>query len=61
MSEYEVKAYKQLTSPPQDSRSLVPQKVHDTASVSGRSVRKRASTCQETKSSRKAMPRRRKN
>ena len=44
MSEYEVKAYKRLTSPPQDSRSLVPQKVRDTASRVGRSVKERAST-----------------
>lgn len=44
MSEYEVKAYKRLTSPPQDSRSLVPQKVRDTTSRVGRSVRERAST-----------------
>ena len=44
MSDYEVKAYKRLTSPPQDSRSLVPQKVRDTASRVGRSVRERAST-----------------
>ncbi len=42
MSEYEVKAYKRLTSPPQDSRSLVPQNVRDTASRVGRSVRERA-------------------
>jgi hypothetical protein len=44
MSEYEAKAYKRLTSPPQDSRSLVPQNVRDTASRVGRSVRERAST-----------------
>ena len=44
MSEYEVKAYKRLTSPPQDSRSLVPQKVRDTTSRVGRSVRERVST-----------------
>lgn len=44
MSEYEVKAYKRLTSPPQDSRSLVPQKVRDTGSRVGLSVRERAST-----------------
>ena len=43
MSKYEVKAYQRLTSPPQDSRSLVPQKARDTASRVGRSVRERAS------------------
>jgi hypothetical protein len=44
MSEYEVKAYERLISPPQDSRSLVPQNVRDTASRVGRSVRERTST-----------------
>jgi hypothetical protein len=44
MSEYEVKAYKRLTSPPQDSRSLVPQNVRETASRVGGFVRERAST-----------------
>jgi EcsC protein family len=44
MSGYEVRAYKRLTSPPQNSPSLVPQKVRGTASRVGRSVKERAST-----------------
>lgn len=44
MSAYEARAYKRLTSPPRDTRSLVPENVRDAASRAGRSVRKRVST-----------------
>ena len=44
MSEYEARAYERLISPPQDSPSLVPRAVRDTASHVGRAVRKQAAT-----------------
>jgi hypothetical protein len=44
MSDYEVKAYKRLTTPPEDSRSLVPQPIRDSTSRAGRFFTERAST-----------------
>lgn len=43
MSDYERKAYEQLTAPPRDSRSLMPRWARDTASRTGRSIRAAAS------------------